>query len=253
MSGWRIGANLATLANALVGVGAIVYILLGNPLFAMLLISIGIGFDGLDGLLSRRSRREGSVFGRVADSVADAITFGIAPALLIADHLDQGSPWSSYVLVGSAVGALYLALALTRLVRFTASHFRHPDFLGTPTPIGALAVIWFGAALYVPAFFSVQPLLFFGFAALFALLMVAPWAYPKMRRGARLRIPMAITGIAAALMLTPLQFRPAAGSLAYDVALVASAVMAAGIFLYCTVGPFTVARPSAPEGELGVP
>ncbi|MCL4307929.1 MAG: CDP-alcohol phosphatidyltransferase family protein [Candidatus Thermoplasmatota archaeon] len=253
MNGWRIAANLATLANALVGVGAIAYILLGNPLFAMLLIAIGIGFDGLDGILSRRSGLGGSTFGRIADSIADSITFGLAPALLIAYHANQGSLWGSYAVVGYVVGAVYLALALTRLVRFTAHHYRQPDFFGTPTPIAALAVTWFGAAFYVPAFLTVQPLVFYGFAAPFALLMVAPWAYPKMRRGARLRIPMAITGVAAAVMLVPFQFRPAPDAAAYAVALAGSAVMGAGLFLYYVIGPFTLPHRSPDPPSAVVP
>ncbi len=252
MNVWRAAANLATLANALVGIGAIAYILLGNPLFAMLLIAIGIGFDGLDGLLSRRSGVDGSTFGRIADSVGDSITFGIAPALLIADHANQGSLWGSYAVVGYAIGALYLVLALTRLARFTAHHYRQPDFRGTPTPIAALAIVWFGAALYVPAFLSVQPLAFYAFAAVVALLMVAPWAYPKMRRGARLRIPMAVTGIAAALMLVPFQFRPPVGSPAFWIALAGSAVLVAGLFLYYVIGPFTVRTPAI-DRRLAVP
>ncbi|MGI0054736.1 MAG: CDP-alcohol phosphatidyltransferase family protein [Thermoplasmata archaeon] len=245
MSGWRIAANLATLGNGLLGVGAILYILLGNPLFAMLLIAIGVGFDGLDGLLARRARSPPSSFGRIADSIADALTFGVAPALLIAVHTGQGAPWAALALAGAFVGALYLALAIGRLTYFTARGYRRRDFLGVPTPMSALAVIWIATAFYVPAYFTVQPWLFFGFAIVLALLMIAPWEYPKIRAGSPLRIPMAVTGIAAAVVLVPFQFRPGVTSWPYLLAFGAAAVLACGLLLYYVVGPWTVA--SAPQ------
>ena len=244
MNPWRVGANLATLANALVGVGAIVYVLLGNPLFAMLLIMIGIGFDGLDGQLSRRTGGPGRLFGRIADSVADAITFGAAPAVLLADHANQGG-WGGYALAALAVGALYLATALARLVRFTLLHHGRPYFLGVPTPMAALTVAWLGVAFYVPAFFSAQPTLFLGIAVVVALLMIAPWPFPKIRRENPLRIPMIIAGIAAAGTLVPFQFRPGADSPLYLVAFGAAAIWAAGLLLYFLLGPWSI--PPAPR------
>ncbi|NNN16757.1 MAG: hypothetical protein HKL79_00090, partial [Thermoplasmata archaeon] len=75
---WRAAANAATLGNLLLGIGAIAYVVLGNPVFAMLLIALGVAFDGMDGLLARRSLTLGGRFGRIADSVADAVTFGLA-------------------------------------------------------------------------------------------------------------------------------------------------------------------------------
>ena len=90
---WRVAANLATLANALLGVGAILYVLGGNKLWAMLLIACALGFDGLDGMFSRRSPNPAGLFGRVADSIADGITFGLAPAFLIAVHTSNVGTW----------------------------------------------------------------------------------------------------------------------------------------------------------------
>lgn len=239
MNGWRIGANASTTANALLGVGAIAYIVLGNPLFATLLIAIGIGFDGLDGILSRRSSQPGGPFGRIADSIADAITFGIAPALLIGDHHLQGAPWSSYTLEAALVGGLYLALAIARLVYFTARGYRREHFLGVPTPQSALVIAWLSAAFFAPAFLGVQPGWFLALAAVVALLMVVPVRFPKVRAGSPWRIPSAVTAIAAALMLVPLQFKPGAGTPLETLAIASGGVMAAGLLAYYVVGPFT--------------
>ena len=89
----RVGANLATLANALLGIGSIAYSIAGNKLWAMFLVTAAIAFDGLDGLLSRRAGVGSSAFGRVADSTADAISFGAAPAVLLAVHTDSVLLW----------------------------------------------------------------------------------------------------------------------------------------------------------------
>ena len=240
---WRVFANLATLANALLGVGAILYILAGNKLWAMLLIASAIGFDGMDGLFSRRSKHPGTAFGRLADSVADAISFGAAPAFLIAVHTSDPSTWQPVETYAIVLAVLYATAALARLVYFTAVAYTRSDFLGVPTPQSALAVIV--AILFhdTPAFQTAQPIGLFVGVAVLALLMVAPIPYPKIRRGSTLRWPMVGTAVAAALALTILQFRPAMGTFLYDLALGASYVLLIGVASYYLLGPFTV-RPS---------
>jgi CDP-diacylglycerol---serine O-phosphatidyltransferase len=245
---WRIAGNLATLANGLLGVGAILYVLAGNPLWAMLLVVAAIGFDGLDGMLSRRSSLPPTAFGRVADSVADAVTFGLAPAFLLAVHTTNAPTWQPYDAVAVAVAGLYLVAALSRLAYFTARAYTRADFLGVPTPQSALALVVALLFHEIPAFQGVQPVGVLIGAIVLAALMVSPIPYPKIRRGAPLRWPMAATGVAAAIALTILQFRPAVGSLLYEVALVASYVLLVGVALYYLVGPFTVGRSPAPAG-----
>ena len=241
---WRVGANLATLANGLLGVGAILYTLAGNKAWAMLLIACAVGFDGLDGLLSRRSPAPPSVVGRVADSVADAVTFGLAPATLIAVHTADTATWAPYASLALVLGGAYLAAALARLTYFTLRAYERKDFLGVPTPQSALAVIV--AVLFhdTPAFQSVQPIGVLVGAAALAALMVAPIPYPKIRRGSILRWPMALTAVAAGVVLVPIQFRPAVGSPLYELAYGAGIVMLVGVAVYYVVGPFTVRRPA---------
>jgi phosphatidylserine synthase len=245
---WRTAANLATLANALLGVGAILYVLAGNKLWAMLLITCALGFDGLDGMFSRRSPSPSGLFGRVADSVADAISFGLAPAFLIAVHTSDVAAWQPYETYAIALAIAYAAAAFARLIYFTARAYSRKDFLGVPTPQSALAVIV--ALLFhdTPAFQTVQPIgVLIGVAAL-AILMVAPIPYPKIRRGSLLRWPMAATAVAAALVLVPIQFRPSVGSPWYDLAYAAGFVMLIGVASYYLVGPFTVPRTATPPG-----
>lgn len=243
---WRVGANLATLANALLGVDAILYVLMGNTLWAMLLIAAAIGFDGLDGILSRRSSLPPSPFGRVADSIADAVTFGLAPAALIAVHTANTSLWAPWESLALLLAGAYFAAAIGRLVYFTFRGFQRSYFLGVPTPQAALAVIV--AVLFhdVPAFQTVQPLAVLIGAAVIAVMMVVPVPYPKIRRGSLLRIPMIVTAVATGIALLLLQFHPASGSAWYLLALGASYSMLIGVASYYLLGPFTVVRPPTP-------
>jgi phosphatidylserine synthase len=250
MRGGGTAANLATLANALVGVGAIAYVLAGNPLWAMLLIVCGIGFDGLDGLLHRRSGAPESRFGRIADSVADAITFGLAPAMLVAVHTERAALWSPYALPLLVAGALLVLLAWTRLVWFTVRAYHHPNFVGVPTPQTALGIVVAILLFDSPAFLGTRPLVVLVVAVLAAIAMVIPVTFPKIRRGSALRGAMALTGAALVLALLPLQFRPAPMSPLYYLSFGATLVALLGVASYYFVGPFTVGKP--PVGASGV-
>ena len=246
---WRVYANLATLGNGLLGVGAILYTLAGNKLWAMLLIALAIGFDGLDGLFSRRSSVGPNVLGRVADSVADGLTFGLAPAFLIAVH-GTAPAWQAWGLLPLLLAALYFSAAIARLVYFTARAYEHSHFLGIPTPESALALTVVLLFHDTPAFQGVAPVgVFFGVAVL-SVLMVVPIPYPKVRRGSPLRLPMALTAGAAAFALVPLQFFPPAGSVLYLASEVAGYAFLIGVATYYLVGPFTVPRiPRRAPGE----
>ena len=246
---WRVFANLATLSNAVLGVGAILYILAGNKLWAMLLIACAIGFDGWDGVLSRRSSVPAGRFGRVADSVADAISFGLAPAFLIAIHTSDASTWQPWEPLAIALAVAYFVAAVARLTYFTARAYQRANFLGIPTPQSALALIV--ALLFhdAPAFQSVQPFGVLVGVAVLAVMMVVPVPYPKLRRGSPLRWPMAATAVAAALALVPLQFHLTTGSALYNFAYAWSVVFLIGVASYYLLGPFTVPREGPKEAR----
>jgi len=242
----RAWANFATLMNGVCGIWAIYSVLAGNALWGGLMIVCGLGFDGLDGYLSRRAGGSSGPFGRVADSVADAVTFGIAPATLLIVHTSDPSRWAPYAGLADAVGLLVLGLAVARLVYFTAYAFRRVEFVGVPTPQTALAVvvlvIWWDA----PAYAGVQPFPLLLLAAVAAVMMVVPVPFPKIRRGSALRIPMTVTALALIVAELPLQFRPGAGSFGWDLAVAGTAVASVGLLAYYLAGPFTVPRSTSP-------
>lgn len=248
MTGSRWPANLATLGNGLVGVGSIAYTLAGNPLWAMLLIAAGIGFDGVDGFLARRAGLGPSRFGRVADSVSDAVTFGLAPGVLIAFHTEHASAWAPWTTAAFAVAALVASLAIARLVYFTLRGFHHPDFVGVPTPQNALAVVLLILFLDVPGFLAIHPPLLLGLEAVLAVLMVAPIPFPKIRRGHRLRYPLTLAGVALVVAIVPLQFQTGPGTPLYFLGEVAAIPAAVGVAIYYVVGPFTVPKEAPTDG-----
>jgi CDP-diacylglycerol--serine O-phosphatidyltransferase len=106
-------------------------------------------FDMLDGRLARMGGRE-SLFGAEFDSLADVVSFGFAPALLMFFFIlspSQGFPW--FRNVGWFLGFLYLLCAAIRLARFNvitnpllhrAKKESSKDFVGLPVPAAAATV-----------------------------------------------------------------------------------------------------------------
>ena len=154
---WRVGANLATLGNGLLGAGAVLYTLAGNKLWAMLLVVLAIGFDGLDGMLSRRSAGPPARFGRVIDSVADATSFGVAPAVMLAVHTSDVTAWNPYSVWTVLVAIAYFGAAVARLTYFTVRAHALAHFRGVPTPESALAVVALLLFHDTPGYAGVEP------------------------------------------------------------------------------------------------
>jgi CDP-diacylglycerol--serine O-phosphatidyltransferase len=106
-------------------------------------------FDMLDGRLARMGGRE-SLFGAEFDSLADVVSFGMAPAFLMFFLIlspSQEFPW--FRDIGGFVGFLYLLLAAMRLARFNVitnplihrvNKDSSKDFVGLPVPAAALTV-----------------------------------------------------------------------------------------------------------------
>lgn len=255
---WRVAANAATLANALCGLGAIAYILAGNKLFGLFLIFSGLGFDGLDGAFSRRSGIPSPVFGRVADSVADAITFCLAPGTALAADNYPSSAWGPVATEALLVGALVAAVGLARLLYYTARGYRHANFVGASTPQNAMAVLLLLLLFQLPGFLGDAPSIVLVGAAVLAPIMVLPVPYPKMRRGAPLRAVVGAQAALIALALVLVNFRPGVGTLPYKLAFAGSVTAFVLLLAFYVLGPVLVgpspsSRSSGGEDEEGSP
>lgn len=154
--------SLATLGNAVCGFGAIYvsafamndagtdpwarWFAQHSFVAAAYLILLAMVFDALDGRLARFARHT-TDFGGQLDSLADAVSFGAAPAFLALQVFKADGPLTSLPLsrLVWAIGAIYFACALIRLARFNVSNEHgeqaHMSFLGLPSPGAAGAVV----------------------------------------------------------------------------------------------------------------
>ena len=208
-----------TLGNLLCGFAAILLAVKGyrQPTFlhavptevaqAAWFIFVGMVMDGLDGRVARMTRAD-SAFGAELDSLADVVTFGLAPAVLawvVGTH--AGQPES---LLWTA-GALYAAATAIRLARYNVRHasprrVKGPDFQGLPSPAAAGLVSGLLLLLESPA---VERAAFVlpGVLAVAGVLMVSniPYLHLMNRIGKR-RGPALVAlglGLAASLALYP--------------------------------------------------
>lgn len=124
--------------------------LTGNPsaLYtqAVVLILIAMLCDSLDGRLARLGGRD-SLFGKEFDSIADIVSFGVAPALMVLFLLFNPDETVFFKKIGLALAFVYLLCAGVRLARFNV--ITHPavypanfdrsskDFIGLPVPAAA--------------------------------------------------------------------------------------------------------------------
>jgi CDP-diacylglycerol--serine O-phosphatidyltransferase len=126
--------SLFTLGNMFCGYACVVYALRGDYGTAAPFIGFAILLDMLDGRIARLTG-SASAFGLEFDSLADVISFGIAPAILV-------FAWGLSPLgrIGWAAGFLYLTGAAMRLARFNIQSAQGADkryFAGLPSPAAA--------------------------------------------------------------------------------------------------------------------
>lgn len=152
--------SLFTIANLFCGWACVVYAMRGELVTAAPFIGISIVLDMLDGRIARMTGTA-SDFGVQLDSLADVISFGMAPAVL-------AFQWGLAPLgrVGWAVGFLFVTAAALRLARFNIqTHTDKRYFVGLPSPAAAgipAATVFFypeGLTSAPEAFFAVGMML----------------------------------------------------------------------------------------------
>ena len=125
---------LMTLSNLLCGFASVVYSTRGDFDTAAVLIGVAMVVDTLDGFFARLTHSQ-SAFGAELDSLADVVSFGVAPAIL-------AFTWGLWSLgrLGWAAGFIYVAAAAMRLARFNIQGMAIADkryFAGLPSPAAA--------------------------------------------------------------------------------------------------------------------
>ena len=124
--------NLLTTGALFFGFFAIIQATLGEFEEAAVAILIATVLDGLDGRVARLTNTT-SDFGKEYDSLADVISFGLAPALVVFEWAvsDLGK-------IGWLCAFLYVSATALRLARFNTQSSPNPNyFLGLPCPMAA--------------------------------------------------------------------------------------------------------------------
>lgn len=136
--------NLFTLANLFCGFGSIVAAADGDITRAAVLILLSGIFDALDGAVARLVNST-SEFGVELDSLCDAVSFGVAPSMMLwSAFYHQWLNW------GMLLAALPALMGVLRLARFNVQLTSMEDkayFRGMPIPAGALTIVSY--VLYV--------------------------------------------------------------------------------------------------------
>jgi len=127
--------NAITTGNLICGCISIVQIFQGNLTMASLFIWLAVLLDFLDGFTAR-VLKVNTIIGKDLDSLADLVTFGLAPTYLIYDLILRSSSigWLPYISILIAV------CSALRLAKFNVDTRQSSEFRGLPTPANALLI-----------------------------------------------------------------------------------------------------------------
>jgi CDP-diacylglycerol--serine O-phosphatidyltransferase len=187
--------------------------------FAAKTIGVAVVLDGLDGRIARMTNTT-SDFGREMDSLADVISFGIAPAVLAylwgvqaVDRAIGVFTYEQLQVAGRFTAFLFLLCGSARLARFNVQKNPVPKnpgrpnrkyFVGLPIPAGAALV---AAVVYAsdsaPITFWPLTIAWIGLMALLSFLMVSTWRYYSFKDVSLLRprSPLTVILVGAAIYL----------------------------------------------------
>ncbi len=125
--------NFITLLNLLSGVVGILWVLEGQLLYGAYFVILSAGFDFLDGFAARLLKVQ-SDMGKELDSLADVVSFGVLPGILLysltkAQTYSQVLPYLTLIIP---------MLSAYRLAKFNLDTRQSDRFIGLPTPANAL-------------------------------------------------------------------------------------------------------------------
>lgn len=167
-------ANIFTSFNLLSGIVAIVLAVIGRIDLAPFAIFVGAIFDFFDGFIARKLNQQSEV-GKQLDSLADMVSFGVAPGIIMMVILTMDyrsfviSPYSEVVhydfalhmesiLNGTWIDLTpFVALvipffAIFRLAKFNVDERQSDSFIGVPTPAITLFFMTFPLILTYPQY-----------------------------------------------------------------------------------------------------
>lgn len=147
--------NFFTLCNLLCGCIATILAVQNHLVFAAIFVGIGIFFDFFDGFFARMLGVSGE-FGTQLDSLADMVTSGVVPGIVMVQLLAQALGESADVFVYdweerpsfyfglpllSLIGLLIPLASAYRLAKFNLDDRQTTDFIGLPTPANTILIL----------------------------------------------------------------------------------------------------------------
>lgn len=161
--------NLLTLCNLVCGSLAVLYALrFDNLHMAFILIVAGAVFDFFDGFAARLLGSY-SELGKQLDSLADMISFGLAPSAILFSlfTMTDSESWIGFtVFIVAAFSAL-------RLAKFNIDENQSSEFIGLPTPANALLIGAIGY-LYNADLWEINPYFIIVLAVVMSFLLISP-------------------------------------------------------------------------------
>lgn len=157
--------NFITLLNLFSGCIATIFAVEGNLIMAAVFVALGIFFDFFDGLAARALDVKSEV-GLQLDSLADVVTSGVVPGIVMFQLLlnalpgtsgaeegwKAGTDWLEWNFNAWALIGLFVTLASGfRLAKFNVDERQTDSFIGLPTPANAMLI------LSLPVILAYQP------------------------------------------------------------------------------------------------
>lgn len=247
--------SLFTAGNMACGFSAVPLAFNGHSHWAAVLMTVAIFMDVADGAVARLVGAT-SPFGVQLDSLADLISFGLAPAVLVYTWVLPEWPVVAWV-----AAYFWLACAAFRLARFNFTVDPHADkryFIGMPSPGAAAVVIAtvfaldlpedkVGPSILLPAVISVVP----------AVLMVSTVRFRSFRNLVSPKTQQAkiTTALIVVAFITGIALEPAATMLvvAYTYVLTAPVGVITGPLRRRVFGPDSVAPPRVKQQSVFLP
>jgi CDP-diacylglycerol--serine O-phosphatidyltransferase len=173
--------NLMTMGSLLCGCVAIVSIFHGQVAHAAIYVSVAAILDFLDGFVARMLHAQ-SELGKQLDSLADMVTFGVLPGVILFHLMLKSNYFVLYESHGIYRIFKYYMFIVTvfsciRLARFNLDTRQTSYFIGLPTPINTLLIMSVSLMVYYNTFglqfYLLNPWVLTGISSLSAGLLVA--------------------------------------------------------------------------------
>lgn len=163
--------NTLTLLNLFSGVMGIIWVLDGQLFYGAYFVLIAAGFDFFDGFVARLLKVQSEI-GKELDSLADVVSFGVLPGIILFVMVRDQSElsWLPYLTL------IVPMLSAYRLAKFNLDSRQSDRFIGLPTPANALfisALPHLAMEMEFIGGFLASPWVIVGTAWVFAILLIS--------------------------------------------------------------------------------